>query len=466
MRRRGIELRRFLVLMSIFLLILIPNVRAYNFELQVGAWGDDGSRGNKGTSVEIRTHIYNANPGDFQYFWVGDNLDNGGFIQFGYIYEPGDWCLKGHVHETGDSPCLGDSGHVGGSDARWEWQYWPDVNRNDFDFEKGPANSAGQDGSWHKYSIQPNTAGGWSFLLDGREVSRLALAWTKSKDAAFFIAEKGSDTASFGKLGPVEFRNLAYLKDDGWHPVAALYASVGCSVDTDCSNVKVPYGVMLEDSGVVIAGSGVHQPKDMDLLWGTLTLDLPSQVKGSVDKKYSVSGSSQVPLPPGLHTITLPPVIAIDEKSRLRFDHWSDGSKFPNRTITLKSETTLKATYVSQNLMVVDSVVSLNDSGWYDKGSTVTVSAPASSPIIADLWILGGQWVFDGWYKDGVYLTNSRSSSIVIDGPHSLQARWRQDYTPPIAIFTLLGVAAFLLVYLRKRRRQLRNVACETMKVF
>ena len=403
-------MRRSLLLMSIFLLILIPNVRAdYKHELQVGAWGDNGSKGNKGVSVEIQTHIYNTNQGDFQYFWVGDNLDNGGFIQFGYIYEPGDWCLKGQT-VGGKFTCLGDSAQVGGSDAIWEWQYWPDVNGNDFSFEKGPANSAGLDGSWHKYLIQPNTAGGWSFLLDGREVSHFTVAWTKSQDAAYFVAEKGSNAATSGRLGPVEFRNLAYLKDDGWHSVAALYATVGCAVNTDC-NVKNPYGVMLEDSGIVIAGSGIHQPKDNDLLLGTLTLDLPSQVKGTVDKKYSVSGSSQVPLPAGLHTIILPSDVAIDEKSRLRFDHWSDGSKSPNRTLTLKSETTLGATYVTQYLLAVDSVVSLKGPGWYDKGSTVTVSAPTSS--------VGGQWVFDGWYKDGVYLTNSRSSSIAIDGPHS-----------------------------------------------
>jgi len=450
-RKRGIELRRLLVLMSILLLILVPNVRAdYNFELQVGAWGDDGSRGNKGAAVEIQTHIYNANPGDFQYFWIGDNLDNGAFIQFGYIYEPGDYCLKGQS-VSGKFTCLGDSDHIGGSDARWEWQYWPDVNGSDFSLEKGPANSAGLDGSWHKYTIQPNTAGGWSFLLDGREVSHVTVAWTKSKDAAYFVAEKGSDTATFGKLGPVEFRNLAYLKEDGWHSVVALYANVGCGVNTNC-NVKNPYGVMLKDSGIVVAGIGVHQPKDMDLLLGTLTLDLPNQVKGSVDKKYFVSGYSQVPLSPGLHTIMLPPVVSIDEKSRLSFDHWSDGSKSPNRTVTLTPETTLKANYATQYLLTVDSFIPIKGSGWYDKGSTVTVSAPTSSPIIAELWIVGGQWVFDGWYKDGAYITNSRSSSITIDGSHLLQARWHQDYTGLIVLLTLLGLAAFVLIYRRKKR--------------
>jgi hypothetical protein len=417
----------------------------------VGAWGDDGSKGNRGVSVEIKTHIYGTNQGDFQYFWVGDNLDNGGFIQFGYVYEPGYWCLKGQT-VAGKFTCLGDSAHVGGSDARWEWQYWPDVNGNDFSYEKGPTNSAGPDGSWHKYSVQPNTAGDWSFLLDGREASHATVTWTRSVDAAYFVAEKGSDVATFGRLGPVEFRNLAYLQDDGWHPVTALYANVGCAVGTDC-NVKNPYGVTLEESGVAITGSGIHQPGDRDLLFGMLTLDLPAQVNGLVDKKTSAAASSQLPLTPGTHTITVPSLVPVDENCRLRFDHWSDGSKSPNRTVTLKSEITLKATYLTQYLLTVDSVVPLKISEWYDVGSRVAVNAPSPTLIHSQLGILGGQWVFDGWYRDGDHLTNSRSVSIVMDGPHSLQARWHLDYTIAIALLIAPGLLIVVLIYWRARRK-------------
>jgi hypothetical protein len=97
-RIRRIELRRFLVLMSIFLLILIPNVWADSYV--VGAWGDDASKGNMGVSVEIQTNIYPVNTGEYQSFWVGDNLDNGAFIQFGFQEVPG-------------------------LNAFWFWQYWP-----------------------------------------------------------------------------------------------------------------------------------------------------------------------------------------------------------------------------------------------------------------------------------------------------------------------------------------------------
>jgi hypothetical protein len=436
--------------------MLLPSVRAQTFEPQVGAWADDASIGNRGVSVEIRTSIYNNNPGDFQYFWVGDNLDNGAFIQFGYNYEPGYYCLNGHT-VRGQFTCLGDSDHIGGSDARWSWQYWPNENGNDFSYGDGPANSAGANGTWHKYSIEPSTRGGWGFILDGQEVASVTDAWTRSKDVAYFVAEKGGDTATLGRLGPVEFRDLAYLEVDGWHYATKLYARVGCAVNTNC-NINIPYGVMSEGAGVVIAGSGIQQPNDLELLWTgvvggrTLTLELPNQVTAAIDDQFTQSGYSQLTLSQGTHSIVVPQDVTIDSYNRLRFDHWSDGSSSSNRTFTLDSDTTLKATYVTQHLLTIDSVVPMNGSGWYDEGSTVPFSKPTSIPIYADLGILGGQWAFDGWYENGVRFATSASGSIVMDRPHTLQLRWHQDYTIPIVIVAIVALA-LVMAWVVKRKR-------------
>jgi len=48
------------------------------YALQVGAVGDDASRGNSGMAVRIRTHIYSVSAADYgNSFWVGDVLANG-----------------------------------------------------------------------------------------------------------------------------------------------------------------------------------------------------------------------------------------------------------------------------------------------------------------------------------------------------------------------------------------------------
>lgn len=273
------------------------------------------------------------------------------------------------------------------------------------------------------------------------------------------MAEKGSDITTLGQLGPVEFRNLAYLKEDGWHYGTSLYAYVGRAVNTNC-NISNPYGVMSEGAGVVMTGSGIRQPNDLDLLWTggvgggvTLTLDMPNQVTARLDDQFMLSGYSGLSLSRGTHRIEVPQDVSIDSNNRLRFDHWSDGSSSSNRPFTLDPDTTLKAIYVMQHWLTVDSVVPLNGSGWYDEGSTLSLSTPSSIPIHAELGILGGQWAFDGWYEDGVYLASSTSSSIVMDRPHTLQLRWHQEYAVPIAIVAILALLAFVTVVIVKRKK-------------
>ena len=36
---------------------------------------------------------------------------------------------------------------------------------------------------------------------------------------------------------------------------------------------------------------------------------------------------------------------------------------------------------------------------------------------------LGGKWVFDGWYEDGVLVSNSNEAQILVEKPYALEAR-------------------------------------------
>jgi hypothetical protein len=96
------------------------------------------------------------------------------------------------------------------------------------------------------------------------------------------VAEKVTLSIAPGNLGPVEFRNLAYLKQDGWHNTTALYALVGCGVNPVC--ITNPYGVSLESADQIIAGSGLSQPQDRDLLWSI------SQQEQTSSPNYTMNG--------------------------------------------------------------------------------------------------------------------------------------------------------------------------------
>jgi hypothetical protein len=116
--------------------------------VQVGAWGDLDSVGNRGVQVEIQTNAYNITNQAEDAFWVGDVLKDGSFVQAGYvILSPGVYCLTAHIMSNGTS-CLGSGDSFASSDARWFWAYFPDAqNVNDWYYGFGPANSAGSNGT-------------------------------------------------------------------------------------------------------------------------------------------------------------------------------------------------------------------------------------------------------------------------------------------------------------------------------
>ena len=266
------------------ILTSIPLTNAQvEFNLQVGATADNGSLGNIGIRADIRTNSYNVSKPDLaDAFWVGNNLENGSFIQFGYILQPGSYCLAGKV--IGEHvECQTKYQQIGESDARWFWEYWPNASTPIFYFGTGGNNSAGAQGSWHNYEIEPNPQNGWAFILDGRQVANFSAHYAPSKDPAYMVAEKVTLSIAPGSLGPVEFRNLAYLKENGWHNSTALYALVGCGVNPVC--ITNPYGVSLESADQIIAGSGLSQPQDRDLLW-SISQQQPSSPNYTMNSIY------------------------------------------------------------------------------------------------------------------------------------------------------------------------------------
>ena len=116
------------------------NLNGQTSNIQVGArLGDEAARANIGLKAEIKTRVYSISYVDAaNAFWIGDSLQNGAFIQFGYVlYAPGTYCLSGR-QTNGTVNCSGpsyfngtfryDFDTIGNTDARWFWEYWPNWN--------------------------------------------------------------------------------------------------------------------------------------------------------------------------------------------------------------------------------------------------------------------------------------------------------------------------------------------------
>jgi hypothetical protein len=429
----------------------------------VGAWGDDGSRGNLGVGVEIRTSIFPLASQDFgDYFWVGDNLQNDAFIQFGYeIVTPSHYCLYGES-VGGHVTCLGSSDTIGNGDVRWSWEYWPNGKVNDFYYGLGAIGSAGPDGSWHLYQIWPNVKNGWNFVLDNQSVvSFNDFKVQESKDQAYFVAEEITNTPyASGSLGPVEFRNLSYFSlVYGWTQVKSLTAMSGCGILNPNCNIIVPYGVESLGPNDVVAGTGVETVSNGQLLWvanPTLILQVPSQVQVTVDGVIQEAGSIQLSMPIGVHNVSVPNFVQLDAGTRLRFISWAPGSQLitdPNIRIDIQSDERVEAIYVTQYKLILVSSIEIGSSAfnytswadWYDSGSTANFTA--STPIIP--------MVFNGWYDEtGNLVTTSQTGTIPMDGTHILEAQWQPNYEILGGGFIFIIV---LLAVISKRHSKIRG---------
>jgi len=91
-------------------------------------------------------------------------------------------------------------------------------------------------------------------------------------------------------------------------------------------------------------------------------------------------------------------------------------------------KTTVKANYKTQYYLSVSSTVqaAVSASGWYDQGSTVTISAPPTIAFPGLLGILGARHVFAGWM--GTISNTSTKVEFLMKSPHSITAVYEADY--------------------------------------
>ena len=184
-----------------------------------------------------------------------------------------------------------------------------------------------------------------------------------------------------------------------------------------------------------------------------LTVKVPANVSVSVDGATQPPGPVQVPVSAGSHNMTLPTIVQVNDTVRLRFDSWADGFAVPNRTVKLSASGTYEAVYVTQyRLSIVGQATSATGQGWYDPGSSVTISVADTEPMAGILGLLGGKLRFQAWYEDGKFLTNSSIDMISMGKPHALTVLWQADYTMPLVTVMIIAVVLISIYYLIHRR--------------
>jgi len=123
----------------------------------------------------------------------------------------------------------------------------------------------------------------------------------------------------------------------------------------------------------------------------------------------------------------------------------------PSNSWTFSSTGSKEFSYTTRYYLTVKSKYgSPKGEGWYDAGSTATISINSSIPTSDWFQSLGGKYVFDKWTGD--LESTKASNSILMDETKTVTAIWRADYTMPYAILgltiatPLTGVSIFFLM--------------------
>ncbi|MGB2800477.1 MAG: caspase family protein [Dehalococcoidia bacterium] len=119
-----------------------------------------------------------------------------------------------------------------------------------------------------------------------------------------------------------------------------------------------------------------------------------------------------------VHECQAAPAVPIDEGIQHTFTSWGDGNTTASRTISQGGAYT--ANYTRQYCLAVESAYGTPvGEGWYDPGSTATMSVTSHSGAIV-------RHVFTGWSGD--ITATTPTATVLMDTPKAVTANWRTDY--------------------------------------
>jgi hypothetical protein len=168
----------------------------------------------------------------------------------------------------------------------------------------------------------------------------------------------------------------------------------------------------------------------------------------------SASGSGWYEEGEGVNLV-VPDLVHSGGGVRYVFASWSVGGRQVNtRSISVRLDTpqSAEATYITQYYLDVQSVRgNPRGSGWYKSGSEVTISVESPTGTIV-------RQVFSKW--DGDSTANTRDASVLMNGPRTVEALWRTDYTrlyilvTGILLVALVALTVIILALGRQRQKR------------
>jgi len=89
--------------------------------------------------------------------------------------------------------------------------------------------------------------------------------------------------------------------------------------------------------------------------------------------------------------------------------------------------------------------------GWYAANSTATISTKTIAPMDGVIGLLGGKYVFNGW--TGGITSSEPTVSVLMNGPKTVTATWKEDYTLTYVILGVVLVVALIAARAKLMRK-------------
>ena len=173
----------------------------------------------------------------------------------------------------------------------------------------------------------------------------------------------------------------------------------------------------------------------------------------------NAAGSINLSVTPGVHRIAATELIPAEAGKRFVFVGWSDGVASNPRLLVINNTANLTALYRTEYYLSVKSAHGLSaGQGWYPAGSKPSFAIVPASSSLDWLALLIGTYKFAGWSGDSS--SSDALSSVVMDGPKNVEARWVPSGTATVSlvIFSALMLGSLILL-IRAIRRNVKGRA-------
>lgn len=400
----------------IIFLLLLPYANA-QYWFQSGARGGQATDFNGGASVSIQT-LSNQKYGSGSIaFWVGEDLQNGAFLQTGYVIENQSGRYPTRCNQNGCSQYE----YVSAGAPEWFYEYFPPGESSSFLGAIGPNDSAGKNGTFNTYGFYSNRTE-WYFIMNNTIIGNVNLGTNTSgyNDVVAF-GEVANTSGANLTISPVDFYNLSIYQFGRFTPSPTGFSYIGYGVGS-LSNLQNPYGV--EELGARAdafqIGSGLPLPKNNFPLWKTSYVLTVKSEYGNISSSESYISSRTV-------GISAPQYVYLKNNTRAVFLGWSGvgvgeyTGHSNNTAVLIYSNITETADWQLQYMVNVSSAHgTAHGSGWYPINSTAYYSVNQNIVYPNST----SRYAFSGW-KNG---SASMNGSVYVSGPLRITASWTKQY--------------------------------------